>query len=144
MAHPWLQAALLGMTSPMHLKQRITGQPGRDFVGPVVQQTENIRSLSRESGMPRSSVLVSRQGHDAQYRVMIGWDHASREANISITTLRRMMDSENIRLLSAESDLHEMETLNGTRLLQGPGLLQAGALLRKHSRQPEAGMHARG
>jgi len=105
------------MTSPMHLKQRITGQPGRDFVGPVVQQTENIRSLSRESGMPRSSVLVSRQGHDAQYRVMIGWDHASREANISITTLRRMMDSENIRLLSAESDLHEMETLKGTRLL---------------------------
>jgi hypothetical protein len=41
----------------------------------------------------------------------------TREANISITTLRRMMDCENIRLLSGESDLHEMETLNGFRFL---------------------------
>jgi hypothetical protein len=54
---PWLQAALLGMISPIHLKQRITGQLGRDYVGPIVQPTENIRSFSRESGchVPPSS-----------------------------------------------------------------------------------------
>ena len=114
---PWVQAALLGMPSPMHLKQRIVGRLGRDFVGPFIQPTENIRSFCRESGMPRSTVLVSRQGNDVQFRLVVAWDHVSRKACVSVTTLRRMMGNENIKLLSGESDLHEMETLNGVRLL---------------------------
>ena len=67
--------------------------------------------------MPRSTVLVSRQGHGVQFRFTVAWDHVSREACVSVTTLRQMMGNENIRLLPGESDLHEMETLNGVRHL---------------------------
>jgi len=104
---PWIQASILGLPSPIHLAQRIVGRLGRDFVGHVTQPTENIRSMCRNSGMPRSTVLVCRQGHDVPIPLLVGWDHVSREANVSVTSLRLMTDNANIRLLPGESDLHK-------------------------------------
>ena len=69
---PWLQAIELGMISPLHFRQRIAAPLGRDYVGRIVQPTEMIRSFSKESDMPRSSVRVNLPGSEAQFAIYRG------------------------------------------------------------------------